>query len=195
MRHSRRRDRGITLLEILIALGVIAVALVGLLSVIFYVTRLNQGNRENMIALRAAERIIETMHSTGFTDIFRFYNGNPTDDVPDFPVGGAPGERFEVEMLPGDGVAPPVPTLRALPPNPTCGRVFFPGNGSNLFENTPEAAFPDAGMPRDLDGNGSIDTDPVDGTYILLPVRVEVSWQGLQGPRTLVYHHLFVRRN
>jgi hypothetical protein len=40
-------------------------------------------------------------------------------------------------------------------------------------------------MPADLDGDGVIDDQPKDKTYIHLPVMVEVRWVGQLGPQRL----------
>jgi type II secretory pathway pseudopilin PulG len=40
------------------------------------------------------------------------------------------------------------------------------------------------GMPRDLDGDGVAKTSDVSGDYLRLPIRLDVSWTGVNGPRT-----------
>src|SRR5262245_12620394 len=56
-----RSRRGFTLVEIVIALAVLAVAFFGMISVITYTTRMNLASQQRTIATRAAERKIEQM--------------------------------------------------------------------------------------------------------------------------------------
>jgi hypothetical protein len=41
------------------------------------------------------------------------------------------------------------------------------------------------GMPRDLNGDGAVDTADHSLDYVILPVRVRVTWQGVGGARTV----------
>ncbi len=173
--RSRGVPRGLTLIEILIATSVILVAMIGLLSVMYYTTRLNAANRENLAALRAAEHQIETLRAAKFDEIYARYNDTPADDILNGPN---PGSSFDVEGL------QPLPGRQ-------CGRILFPGDGSRLLEDVNDPAW---GMPRDLNGNGLVDTDSVSGPGLaLLPVTVEITWTGIQGPRTITYRHMFLR--
>ena len=52
-----RRTSGFTLIEVVIALAVLAIAFFGLISVITYTTRMNMSTRERMLAMRAAEEV------------------------------------------------------------------------------------------------------------------------------------------
>ena len=40
------------------------------------------------------------------------------------------------------------------------------------------------GMPRDLNGDGVIDSEDHAGDYVLLPVKVRVNWRGITGDRS-----------
>jgi len=40
------------------------------------------------------------------------------------------------------------------------------------------------GLPRDLDGDGLVQSTDVSATYTLLPVKIEVSWTAQNGPET-----------
>jgi hypothetical protein len=60
--------------------------------------------------------------------------------------------------------------------------IEFPGNtGAVLREDAVDA---ELGMPRDLDGDGTVDTDDHAGDYLVLPVRVRVTWDGVSGSRS-----------
>ena len=41
------------------------------------------------------------------------------------------------------------------------------------------------GLPRDLNGNNVIDTSNHSSDYLLLPVRIEIKWKGIAGPRSM----------
>ena len=54
------------------------------------------------------------------------------------------------------------------------------------------ANVPQLGLPRDLDGDGKADNDEVDeDDYILLPVRIDVRWQGMYGTETRSLYTFF----
>lgn len=40
------------------------------------------------------------------------------------------------------------------------------------------------GLPRDLDGDGVASTTDVTSDYLLLPIKIEVSWTNVKGPRS-----------
>ena len=60
-------------------------------------------------------------------------------------------------------------------------RVDFPGNGAELRE---DVVNPLLGLPRDLDGDGKIDSVDHSGDYMMLPVTIRVTWNGVAGPMT-----------
>mgnify|MGYP001581143603 CR=1 FL=1 len=70
--HSRRA--GFTLLEVLIASIVLAIALMGLLSAILYIHTLNQGSRENELALRGASEKMEEVMSQDLDTVVADYD-------------------------------------------------------------------------------------------------------------------------
>lgn len=52
----------------------------------------------------------------------------------------------------------------------------------NETDTSPDAAM--LGFPRDLDGDGVAATVNVTNKYFLLPIKVEISWTGREGPET-----------
>lgn len=46
------------------------------------------------------------------------------------------------------------------------------------------------GLPRDLDGDGAATRTNVSASYQLLPLKVEVTWNGRQGPKSESLHFL-----
>jgi prepilin-type N-terminal cleavage/methylation domain-containing protein len=62
------------------------------------------------------------------------------------------------------------------------GRVLFPMNGTNLSETVTD---PTLLMPRDLNLDGDSNDSNVTVGHELLPVKVRILWETVQGPRTL----------
>ena len=64
-----------------------------------------------------------------------------------------------------------------------CANVVFPSDagGYALREDIKDASL---GMPRDLNGDGVIDSENHAGDYVLLPVKVRIDWKGITGERS-----------
>jgi type II secretory pathway pseudopilin PulG len=165
----------------MIAVTIVTTSLVGLFSALIQISRLNASNREILAAMRAAEQMIETLKTSDFEKIFASYNPTSADDPLPGP-GTGPGPHFDV------------PDLSPQPDDPDhkCGRILFPtdSSGNQLREDVKD---PDLGMPRDLDGNGTIDASDVAATYKILPVTIRIDWQGIQGKRTWSYRTVLIR--
>ena len=104
-------------------------------------------------------------------EVFARYNATAADDP---TSGDSPGAAFDVvglAPLPGD-------------PDGRVGSIEFPGDGIELREDDVDR---DLGMPRDLNGDGILDASDHALDYLLLPVRVTVSFAGQGGPRTISF--------
>jgi hypothetical protein len=133
------------------------------------VTRAGNMQRDTERATEAARAAIERIKSESFSQAFRNYNATGVDD-PGNP-GTAPGANFAVAGL------------RAAPDDPDGlpGEIIFPtpaGQPGSLCEDVVD---PKIGMPQDLNGDGVIDSVSHAGNYKLLPVRVRVVWQSIDG--------------
>ncbi len=163
----RCNARGMTIVEIVIAMGVLVVALLAIMSAMLSSDRLRQVSREQVLAYNAARDVVETMRNSTFNQIFT-----------NFTPGGVNGGTFDVPLTvsvpPLSGV-----TLNQVTSGTSVGTVTFPMTGTNLDETVTDAAL---GMPRDLNGDGDATDTSVAGTYVLLPVRVTVRWQSQTGP-------------
>jgi hypothetical protein len=129
------------------------------------------------------------MHNTSFLDIYHDFNGVERRSA---RQGHGPGNLFEVRD------SRPAPTRHGL-----AGRVVMPaaraGRGeaeanswaaASAARGHPVAAAQDyedkkLGLPRDLNGNNVIDTSNHSSDYLLLPVRIEIKWKGIAGPRSM----------
>jgi len=171
-RHRSRRA-GLSILEITIAIALLTVALCGITGSIVASDRIQNVNRESALAEEGVRQMLETLHGVPFTNLFAMYNSSAADN----PVGvTCPGPNFTVAGLraaPGDADGRP-------------GEIIFPtatvGGVLQLRENVVVTGL---GMPRDLNGDGFTDGANHAADYRLLPVRVQVRWDGASGVRTL----------
>ena len=155
---------GFTVLEIAIALIVVAVALGGLVASSFSTYQLSRSNQARSAAHVAAREVVEALRSADPAQVFALYNADEDDD-PD-GVGTAPGMHFAVEGL----------TARSDDADGFVGRVVFPVDGGGVLRET--VVNPALDMPRDLNLDGVQDGDDRSADYALLPVSVELDWTG-----------------
>ena len=164
-----------TLIEVLVAFGMLSLALLGFVKVIVFSTAATDAQHETTTAKEAARQAIETLRAESFSDVFALYNDDPEDDPGG--TGTAPGSALDIEGL----------TAPAGAPNGAVGRVLFPTvddpvDGLQLREDVVDNSL---GMPRDLDGDGQVDDVDHAGDYLLLPVKIRLQWMGKAGLSTL----------
>jgi prepilin-type N-terminal cleavage/methylation domain-containing protein len=204
------RSRGFTLVEVVIALAVLAFAFFGMISVITYTTRMNLASQQRTLATRAAERKIEQMlNMADYSRIYEQFSKNgPGDqgygwDIVEGLESYALNQPEELTMATGYVYPVLSPALKA--------NLFvrFPlnagGNGFNevgsgkfmgnvIYQNPDDPASLILGYRDvDLNGNGST-TDPAVQAADLkvLPVIVEVHWKGAVGPGSGTAGHPYV---
>jgi hypothetical protein len=71
------------------------------------------------------------------------------------------------------------------------GEIVFPTIGTQLREDVVD---PELGMPRDLNGDGIIDSADHAGDYKLLPVLLRLHWKGVGVKRSVVVRTLLADR-
>lgn len=174
-RPAPRRARGVTLVELVVAMAVLSVALMGLMSTILSSSTLQQNTREKAVAYNHARRLLEEMRSVDFREVYARYNSTTGDN----PAGGAsPGSVFTVAGL--------------IPPhsgNPV-GEIIFPESGPGILSETVNN--PSMGMPKDLNRDGdALDTD-VSATYKILPVKIVIRWRSVGGADTQIEVDSFI---
>lgn len=83
-KHTRRQrlsllgaEDGMTLIELLIAAAVFVVAVLGLMSAMIVSTHMTDLNRQDSLALQAAQSAIERMVAETFSEVFQKYNAAP----------------------------------------------------------------------------------------------------------------------
>ncbi|MBI5415990.1 MAG: prepilin-type N-terminal cleavage/methylation domain-containing protein [Candidatus Omnitrophica bacterium] len=86
------KNQGFTLVEVLIAVGILAVVIVGLLQLFVYCSVLAQDAGNVTLALSQAQNKIEEMRGHGFTNL-----------TTDYGSGGTPGDTFALTGPNGTG--------------------------------------------------------------------------------------------
>ena len=169
---------GLTLVELLVVMTVLAVALSAMADTVLTITRLGPVNQETARALEAARGRMETIRAASFDEVFARFNDDPADD-PDGP-GTAPGRYFAAAML----------DLQSDDADGFAGEVRFPEIGGVVREDFDDVAL---GMPRDLNGDTMIDANDHSLDFEVLPVSVVVEWTGPNGDRSLILSTQVVR--
>ncbi len=165
VRAARSRG-GFSLLELLIAVGVLLFGLLGFSQAVLRSAATNEAARESALAAEAARELLETLQVEDFRSLFRMYNGDPADDP--LGPGTAAGQDFAVA-----GLDPQADDADGF-----VGRIEFPvvpGAPGVLRE---DLDLPAMGLPRDLDGDALVDASDHKGDYRLLPVIVRITWRG-----------------
>ncbi len=167
---------GFSLVELVIAMAVLAIALLALMSSIFSSSHLVDTSRERTLAYEAARSKIEEMrnytHCLTYNNLYNYYRVSPNNTA------GATG----LNPVLVSGVAQPILS------------ISFPQSGNNLTEAPGSAVLATAlGMPKDLnrdgdttDVGGSGGADDLNTNYKLLPVLITLRWKSAGGnPQTL----------
>lgn len=169
--------------------------------------------RERALAAEAARGMLERLHNEPLREVFALYNASPEDDPGG--AGSAPGNRFAVaglrptegsdDGLVGEVVFPAVweslddrwledpdvlAELERAVASRGAGRRSV-GGGSDAFVAEglwtlrEDVELPALGMPRDLNGDGRIDSIDHRFDALAIPVLVRIRWQGRHGERVL----------
>lgn len=158
-RHNR--NAGSLQIEVVIALGVLVVALLSFSKTVTKGIQHQGSVAERDRALSAARQVVEDLRAATFEEVWVRHNGDTLDDP---ALGVSPGSGFDVaglQPLPAD-------------PDGRVGELLFPESGGNLRE---DLDLPRLGLPFDLDRDGSVTSDDVSGDYRLLPVEIRVQWR------------------
>jgi prepilin-type N-terminal cleavage/methylation domain-containing protein len=175
--HTPKKGRGpragFSLLEVTIAMAVLASAYVGYSKSVVSSMQASRAEREQALAAAAVRQVLAEVQASPFDQVWALYNSDGTDD----PGGAntAPGPNHDVEGLTAvagdaDGMAIEVvlPSIDA-------------GGAPQLREDVANDAL---GCPRDLSGDGAIDAADHAGDYQILPVVVRARWIGVAGTAT-----------
>lgn len=172
---SREKSRGVILYDVLIGTAVLGIAVMGVLATIPSTNQLEHNLSARETGHAELQQVWEDLYSLGAAEAFARYNAYDSDD-PDGP-GTAEGPTFNVH-----GLSP-------LTSHPAVGRIEFPphtqlvpGGPIYIAENTVDEVL---GMPRDLDGDGTVSSGVEASRIGLLPARIVMEWQGAGGEQVL----------
>lgn len=157
--------RGFTILEVLMAAGVMVGGLLGLIAALHSASHLQRSTLERNRARAAIQDQIEQIYGTPWRDLVTKYGP------------GSPEAAFDVRGL-------------SIVPGDITGQV---GHIEIFLDETLDR--PDLGLPRDLNGDGdALDTDVSEDKIYLMPFVVSVRWQGMASDLSLVVPTLYARR-
>ena len=168
---------GFSVLEVLIAASLLAIALLGHTASVFSEHRLSSAERARSTALMAAEQFMERLRSDD--DWTTLYSRLLVLDQLALKPGGTvflednrrafPPQAYYDDFVTPSGLNS-LHVLVAVPSAPAAGAT---AGEIALREDVPLAQF---ALPSDLDGDGVMDDQPHDGDYRILPVVVYVRW-------------------
>ena len=177
----RRRDAGVSMIELVIALAVMVLALIALMSSVISSAKVADSSKESIIAYEAARAKIEEMRTYTFcgtfTNIFNYYkpglaaNTATVTGLNPVTKNGVAQPVLQI-CFPVGSNSSPFHLQEFVPPGPA-----FDSNGYALANYNSLRM----GMPKDLNRNGTI-TDgggSLDNTYNVLPVLVRVMWESV----------------
>lgn len=177
---KRRRQRGMTLLEVMAASGIFVIAAGGILMLTASMERHDRLIHEYELAESTARRVVEDIQYRGldsFFDLYFQYDTDPSND-PD-GSGTAPGPDMSDLTVPG---------LQPSSDSPT-------GNLVEIIMHTDETEVNAIqGLPRDLNGDGDADDTDVSADYKLIPFTVRVHWDNQGQPAVTQMETLVTRQ-
>ena len=183
VRGARRGGRvkniqrgGFTLVELSLAMTVLVVALVSISAATLRAHSLRRQNREHTLAHSAIRSISERIHSFSYITVEKTPDTWVQDMLATYGPGGTVGNTFDVEELNPVGAGG------------TVGTILFVTDETQ----TDAAVGAELGLPRDLNGDlDAVDND-VTGDARILPVVINISYQGGSGPVNLTHTFLAV---
>jgi type II secretory pathway pseudopilin PulG len=164
-------NAGFGLVDICVALVVLSGALGILVVAVFSGIRMARADEETAIANQALRSAIARLQALPARDAFAILNDDSADDID----GETSAEYLDLsEHLLSDREGEALTISVLLPVDEAA-----PGA---LRE---DLDLPELGLPRDLDGDGTIDSADHADDLVLLPVLLRLEWQGASGAHTL----------
>jgi hypothetical protein len=167
MRRRRRGEAGISLIETLVVLGSVTITILGILTAHVTAAQLNRTNHETSLASEAIRSRMEQICATTPDTVIATYDSNTANDP--LGAGTAPGATFSLATLGANSAG-------------DRGTVEMPLSGGQLREDVNNAAL---GMPKDLNGDGVIDSLDHTADWKILPILVRLRWKGVNGDREM----------
>lgn len=162
---------GFGLVDICVALFVLSASLGVLVGAVFSGIRLARTDEETAKASQALRMTLARIGSLPARDAFAVLNAEDADDLAGQTSAAylALGEEL---MTDRDG-------------NPVTIQVTFPVDEANPGVVREDLELPALGMPRDLDGDGEIDSNDHADDLVILPVLLRLDWEGASGPQSV----------
>ena len=182
-----RGERGVSLVELTVAVTILAFGALGASGLLLSSVQLEQTNRDATGAVEAVQSVVDHMQAVPFNFVFSSFNSDPADDA------GGPGTAWGTTFV---HVAGKNGKLRRLTDAGEADdgtvykvKVRFPVDiAGRLVEGQPPLA---PGMPTDLDGSGAVEGGrDVKASYRILPVKLTVSWVDGKSTRELDFFRL-----
>lgn len=177
--RAAHSSSGFSLIDVCVALLILAIAVGALVGTMFSALRLDQVNESRAAANQALRAVLEDMRTLEFSTVYAAYNTSSADD-PD------PDHDYKTGLA-----------LKAKLPAGACGsapvaQVVFPEDKQGfLREDLVDASL---GLPRDLNGDGDIDGNDHSADYKILPVTVKLEWKSQSGPQKIQVATVIRRR-
>ena len=96
---AERRHRGFSLIEVMIALGILAFGIFTMMSAQIGAKRFSSNSRENTLAMKLAEREMETLFSMSAADVKARTTAPGYPNDPDNPIDPDPGDGAEMAFV------------------------------------------------------------------------------------------------
>ncbi len=167
---------GFSLIELMIALSVAAIGILGFSQAIVAAVVLNKVSQEEALARVGALEMLESCQSVEFGEVFARFNASQLDDPATGLIvsGGFAIQGLQAQSDDADGLV---------------GEIEFPSllqvdGDEELREDVVDVGL---NTPRDLNADGIVDFADHSGDYKLLPIRVRVSWRGRGGDSSLEF--------
>ncbi len=164
----RRNEAGFSLIETMIVLGTITLTILGVITAHLTCARLGQTNHETQAAAQRVRSIMEEVSSTDVSEVPAIFDAVAGNDPGG--SGTAPGSTFATSALSADSTG-------------ARGTIELPVNNAGQVRE--DLVMPQLGMPRDLNGDGAIDSLNHAADFHVLPVIVRLRWSGISGNREM----------
>ena len=188
----RNKEAGMTLLEVVIAVAVLAVAVCGTVGAMLACYQMNTRSREENLATAAAQDMLATIRETPFENIVASFSGTTFRvNGLNTPAGGA--DHGEVIIIADETPDEAVYSRDLeLPAGPDGLDLNGDGDRTDVL-NAPD---PTSTFPYDLDGDGALVTGAVaPANFKLIPVVVLVRWESSTGMARLQFMTMIVDRD
>lgn len=168
---GRNPRAGFGLVDICVALFVLATSLGVLVSAVFSGIRLARSDEETAVASQALRAALARIDALTAREAFAILNDEEADDI----VGQTKDTYLVLEeTILGDRSGEPV-TIQ----------VTFPVDEQQPGVVREDLELPALGLPRDLDGDGAIDSSDHADDLVILPVLLQLEWEGASGIQTV----------